>query len=66
MNRTFAFKGYCPEQDKEYAISVNYLDASTMTENKLIRGTAKCTYAISHGCNQIDTCPILKSAPEEC
>jgi len=65
MNQTLTFDGFCPEQNKEYTVSVNYINSSTLTENKLIRGLAKCDYASSRGCSYIDNCPILKLAPKE-
>lgn len=65
MNQTYTFNGHCPEQSKDYSVTVTYLDASTLNEKKFIRGLAKCEYASFHGCKHIDDCPILNAVPDE-
>lgn len=61
---TETFYGYCPTQDKDYCISVSYLDASDLSNTKYIRGLLTCDYA-SYGGNCSINCPILTQAPEE-
>lgn len=65
MTKAFVFKGYCPEQNNEVSLSIDYLDASTLNEKKFIRGLAKCEYASLHNCSQMNNCPIINSAPEK-
>lgn len=56
--------GYCPVQDEEYTISVNYIDASTLKERVCIKGTYYCEYnKYGDQCNEQE-CPIYKLSPE--
>lgn len=56
--------GYCPTQDKEYSISVSYLNASTLEEKSYIKGTFRCEHNLyGDKCNG-NECPIYDSAPQ--
>ena len=56
--------GYCPKQNKEYEVCVNYVDASNMNRTIYIKGLGECDYASRYGC-EIHPCPIMESAPKE-
>lgn len=56
--------GYCPEQDYEYTINVNYHPVSTLGISGYKKGNFSCGYTIRNTCNQI-TCPIFKNAPKD-
>jgi len=61
---TKVFLGHCPKQaDKNYPISVNYIDVSDSGGRKFIRGLMNCE-AGKYGCD-INPCPILEKAPKE-
>lgn len=47
-------------------ISVDYLDASDLSEKYAIKGNGDCTY-IKNGkrCDIYNKCPIIKQAPEK-
>lgn len=55
--------GFCPTQQKEYSISIEYLSSSTLSSKQYIRGLADCDYRRENGCAQAN-CPIYASAPE--
>lgn len=57
--------GYCPVQDKEYSVSINYIDSSTLKKKAWIKGTYFCEYnKFGDRCNEHE-CPIYKLSPEE-
>ena len=56
--------GFCPVQEKEYSISVYYIDASTMEERKYIKGRATCDYTKYGNVCNVPNCPIIEKAPE--
>ena len=72
------FSGYCPTQNKQYSVSVNYIDVSDFEEPKqYVKGLASCKYLCSPAfnecflykipiCNQcfVDKCPLIDLAPE--
>lgn len=55
--------GFCPTQQKEYSISIEYLPSSNLSSRKYVRGLADCEYRKKNGCAQT-SCPIYASAPE--
>lgn len=58
--------GHCPAQNKEYSISVDYIDASTFCEKCYEKGTFRCEYNIyGDKCSISSECPIYVSAPTE-
>ncbi len=58
-------RGQCPTQNKDYSISVSYIDASDMDEICYEKGTFKCNYnAFGDKCS-VAHCPIYASAPCE-
>lgn len=38
--------GYCPAQDKDYTISVDYIDTSDLSQKSYAKGIAHCDYNI--------------------
>lgn len=57
--------GQCPTQNKDYSISVTYIDASTLSERCFVKGTYRCEYNIFGDKCSVSHCPIYSSAPEE-
>lgn len=55
--------GFCPTQQKEYSISIEYLPSSTLSSSQYIRGLADCDYRRESGCAQ-PNCPIYDDAPK--
>lgn len=60
MQKTFS--GYCPTQDKEFSVTVEYIDSSTLQKKSYTKGLATCKYA-SYGGECNCECPIIDSAP---
>lgn len=58
-----SFSGYCPTQDKEFSVTIEYLDASTSQKKSYIKGLVTCKYA-SYGGECNCDCPITDSAPQ--
>lgn len=55
--------GYCPIQNKDYRISIDYLDASTLTQSRFIKGRYSCDFnRFGNKCS--GTCPIYEEAPD--
>lgn len=58
--------GNCPTQNKKYAITVDYIDASTLCKRCYEKGTFRCDYNIyGDKCSISSECPIYSSAPDE-
>ena len=57
--------GVCPVQNKEYSVSVNYIDASTFNKTEYIKGRTHCDYVRFGGECTFSECPIAKLAPEQ-
>lgn len=61
-----SFPGFCPVQGKDYAISINYVDNTSLSDTHRVyeKGLATCTYNMyGDKCNAND-CPIIKKAPD--
>ena len=56
--------GVCPVQNKEYSVSVNYIDASTMEKTEYVKGITHCDFVRFGGECTLSECPIAKLAPE--
>lgn len=56
--------GYCPAQDKDYTISVDYIDTSDLSQKSYAKGIAHCDYNIYGDKCDSSKCPIIKSAPQ--
>ena len=56
--RVLTFEGYCPVQEKQYSITIPYLDDGF---GGGIKGVANCDYAKHHNCSV--KCPIIEEAP---
>lgn len=61
---TKRISGYCPEQDCEYTVNINYHPILTLAINGYKKGNFSCGYTIRNTCNQ-NTCPIFKNAPKD-
>lgn len=58
-------KGFCPVQNCEYSIGVNY---SHITDNRYLKTGAVCDYCadvFGNGCPNQKNCPLYLSAPKE-
>ena len=55
--------GICSKDNKETVITVNYLNASTMSGNQYCKGLFECEKRKEYDCKS-GTCPIYKNAPE--
>ena len=61
-----SFRGYCPMYNVETTLHINYIDASTLSSSKYVKGVAECPYVKkSLPCNKSSECPIIKQAPQE-
>ena len=59
------FSGYCPTQNKQYSVSVNYIDVSDFEEPKqYVKGLASCKFLQSGNQCFVDKCPLIDLAPE--
>lgn len=58
------FSGYCPVQNKEFSISIEYIDTSNLYEKSYSKGIATCDFASYGGDCDSSKCPIIKSAPK--
>ena len=52
-------KGYCPTENKEKTIYVEYLTSKTMKSVEKIKGRFECD---NKNCKNISNCPIYKNA----
>ncbi|MDD3137714.1 MAG: hypothetical protein PHX08_01915 [Lachnospiraceae bacterium] len=61
MNKSI--QGYCPTQNKDYAVTVSYIPSSTLDgSTSYSKGIAECSYTkAGNACTE--ECPIVKSAP---
>ena len=61
MNKNVSVKGFCPTLNRDYQISVKYINADT----SYIKGTFNCEYTeLTNKCS-VNDCPLYKSAKEE-
>ena len=59
-------EGHCPTLGKEHSIEIDYLDASTLSGKKRIKGRFTCSVVSSGGnCPIANECPINAKAPKE-
>lgn len=65
MKKILTLSGHCPTLNDDYSITVDYLDASTLSGQKHIKGLASCELAARGNCPNVKTCPILAKAPDE-
>lgn len=66
MQQRISVSGYCPQQDRDYEISVRYLFASGKSRPSHIKDTFYCGYSALTGCDYRRTaeCPIYENAPD--
>ena len=57
--------GRCPTLNREYTITVRYIDASDKDGKEYIKGISSCEH-IKHGgtCDYRATCPLYEVAPQ--
>lgn len=67
MNRKVAVNGFCPMQNKDFAITIEYLDTNTYNQlgKSYIKGMFACSYTYQNKCSFADDCPIYKDVPDE-
>ena len=67
MNRKVAVNGFCPMQNKDFAITIEYLDTSTYNQlgKSYIKGMFACEYTYRNECPLSNICPIYNEAPNE-
>lgn len=63
MSKSQAITGYCPTQDKDFSVSVNYIPHTDLQTIHYSKGRMTCNYASFGGKCSIE-CPLYKSAPE--
>ncbi|MDF2866133.1 MAG: hypothetical protein K0R72_951 [Clostridia bacterium] len=63
MNKIIMHNGYCPKLNKDYSITIEYIDSSTLKEKAYIKGLANCKYAGNNQCEYIENkkCPLYNS-----
>lgn len=59
MNKVVTVKGFCPTQNCNYQISINYIDAD---DDGYLKGTYKCEHNIFGDKCSLKECPLYKSA----
>lgn len=57
------FSGTCPVQGKDYSVSVNYIDASTLDKTEYIKGIGNCEFNKFDDKCDSSKCPIFNKAP---
>lgn len=58
------FAGFCPTQQKEYSVLVEYYGDGILEEKETFsRSRFDCSYQKSYGCPQANKCPIMAKAP---
>jgi hypothetical protein len=63
--KRLSVKGFCPTQNKDYSVTVDYIDATTLTQKAAVKGLAKCEFnKYGDACPIAKNCPIIRSAPE--
>lgn len=56
--------GFCPTQQKDYTIDVDYENASSLDGKQFVKGRFRCDYDLfGDKCNG-NNCPIYKTTPE--
>lgn len=69
MNKQVLIPGFCPNQNKDYNISITYLENKSLSQTRTpyIKGLMSCDYvSIQHNiCPLANDCPIYKNAPAE-
>lgn len=63
MIETKSFSGYCPTQEKEYSVNIDYVCDSTLYEVVYEKGAGNCKYNM-YGDKCKISCPIINAAPE--
>jgi hypothetical protein len=58
-------RGFCPVQNKAYAISIDYINASTLSCSCYEKGTFRCEYNIYGDNCSVTECPLYSAAPQE-
>ncbi len=56
--------GFCPEQGKDYQISVSYLEANPQSGHSYMKGLSYCEYNQYGDCRHKGNCPLLNKAPK--
>lgn len=62
------FVGFCPTQNKEFSISMPYINSQTMSDNRAVyvSGVPRCDFIARGGkCEIVASCPIIANAPQE-
>jgi hypothetical protein len=59
MNTVQGVTGFCPTQNKNFTISVAFIDASTLDRQQYVKGLFTCDH-IKHGngCDIAKECPV--------
>lgn len=54
--------GLCPTLNKEYSVSVEQLETTTMSDDhkQYTDGRFTCEYASQHNCSLAEHCPVAK------
>ena len=57
------FKGYCPIQEKNQIVTIDYVDISTFEGSQYLKGNTQCEYNMVGDKCDISKCPIVQAAP---
>ena len=60
------FSGYCPAQNKDYNISIEYIETTSLndTRRRYEKGMATCKHNMFGDKCDANKCPIIAQAPE--
>ncbi len=61
MDKVIKVTGFCPVQNKDQAIEITYLDASTTTTTEYAKGTFSCQHNTKGDKCDSSKCPIYHS-----
>lgn len=64
MPKSVTVNGYCPTQDKDFSISVDYISTRNLHQTKFTKGLMTCEFASFGGECDIE-CPLYESTPEK-
>lgn len=59
MNKVQGVTGFCPTQNKNYTVSVTFIDASTLGKQEYKKGLFTCDYTkYGNSCGIARECPV--------
>ena len=64
MNKVVIQKGFCPTQQRDYQVQIDYIDTSSLSGRSYTKGIGDCGYIRSGGICDVN-CPIIAAAPNK-